>query len=52
MSHTVRVKLIANQQVEFRESRISIYDIECIVLTECCKIKEIVLKSREGRDER
>lgn len=43
--HTVKVNLIANRQIQFRESLISVYDIESIALTPEGEIEQIILKT-------
>ena len=45
MSHTITIRLIADQVIWFRESQINIHDIEAIILSGQGEVEEVILKT-------
>ena len=44
MSHTITIKLIADQEIEVQGKEVNIHDIETIYVDGCGKITEVTLK--------
>lgn len=48
MSHTVAIKMIADQEIEIREKKINIHDIEAIIVNADGIIVDVFLEPEHG----